>query len=78
VEACTVTLLQFEDHRAPEHVRQAQETSSKKADQGTIGNDTHMNCWFIDEEIEWWQNVSLAIVCVEASFCQIQSQLRCQ
>jgi len=25
-----------------------------KADQGTIDNDTHINCQFIDVEIKWW------------------------
>jgi len=52
VGACPFTPLPFEDHLSTSYRPEKQ--APRKADQGNNCNDTHMDYYFIDIEIEWW------------------------
>jgi len=53
VDACAVTPLPFEDYPSTLACQTGPRNQAPgKADWGTIGNNIHTDCWFIDVEIE--------------------------
>ena len=57
-------------------VWQASETSHSKSSPGNFSINTCLNCYSMCTAILWLWKVCLVVVCVEAGFSQIQSQLK--
>ena len=49
----------------------------QKQAKGKVGVDSEIaiNCYQMDEAIDWWWKVNMLTVCVKADFCRIRLQM---